>query len=185
LPRDLHRFQPEPDGYLAFLGRLSPEKRPDRAIEIAIRAGLPLKIAAKVDPVDRDYFNAEIRPLLNQPLVEYLGEIGEPEKGDFLGQAQALLFPIDWPEPFGLVMIEALACGTPVIAYPHGAVPEVLEHGVTGFIVSNQEEAVRAVANLDQISRRRCRATFERRFSACRMASDYLALYERLRAGRP
>jgi glycosyltransferase involved in cell wall biosynthesis len=185
LPTDLHRFHPEPAGYLAFLGRVSPEKRPDRAIEIAIRAGLPLKIAAKVDPVDRDYFNAVIRPLLKDPLVEYLGEIGEHEKGDFLGRARALLFPIDWPEPFGLVMIEALACGTPVIAYPHGAVPEVLEHGVTGFIVSNQEEAVRTVTKLDQISRSQCRARFERRFSACRMASDYVALYERLRAGRP
>jgi glycosyltransferase involved in cell wall biosynthesis len=182
LPTDLHRFQPEPAGYLAFLGRICPEKRLDRAIEIALRADRPLKIAAKVDRADRAYFNAAIRPLLQHPLVEYLGEIGEQEKGDFLGQAQALLFPIDWPEPFGLVMIEALACGTPVIAYPHGSVPEVLEHGVTGFTVSNQAEAVRAVAKLDHISRRQCRATFERRFSAGRMARDYVALYERLRA---
>jgi glycosyltransferase involved in cell wall biosynthesis len=178
LPTDLHRFHPEPEGYLAFLGRICPEKRPDRAIEIAIRTNLPLKIAAKVDRADRAYFNAVIRPLLNHPLVEYIGEIGEQEKGEFLGEARALLFPIDWPEPFGLVMIEALACGTPVIAYRHGSVPEVLEHGVTGFIVSDQDEAVRAVANLDQISRSQCRATFERRFSARRMADDYVALYQ-------
>jgi glycosyltransferase involved in cell wall biosynthesis len=181
LPTDLHRFHPEPEAYLAFLGRICPEKRLDRAIEIALGADLPLKIAAKVDRADRVYFNAVIRPLLNHPLVEYLGEIGEQEKGDFLGQARALLFPIDWPEPFGLVMIEALACGTPVIAYRHGSVPEILEHGVTGFTVSSEDEAVQAVANLDQISRSQCRATFERRFSARRMANDYIALYERLR----
>lgn len=180
LPTDLHRFQPEPAGYLTFLGRISPEKRPDRAIEIAIRAGLPLKMAVKVDPADRDYFNGVIRPLLSHPLMEFLGEIDEREKEVLLRHAQALLFPIDWPEPFGLVMIEALACGTPVIAYPHGSVPEVLDDGVTGFIVSDQDEAVRAVAKLGQISRSQCRASFERRFSACRMASDYVALYDRL-----
>ena len=180
LPIQLHRFHPEPDDYLAFLGRVSPEKRLDRAIEIALRAGLPLKIAAKVDKADRAYFNALIRPLLNHPLVEFIGEIGDQEKGSFLGQAKALLFPIDWPEPFGLVMVEALACGTPVIAYRHGSVPEVLEHGVTGFIVSNQDEAVQAVVDLERISRARCRAVFEQRFSARRMSQDYLAIYKRL-----
>ncbi|MBV9490608.1 MAG: glycosyltransferase family 4 protein [Verrucomicrobia bacterium] len=180
LPADLYRFQPEPENYLAFLGRVSPEKRLDRAIEIALRAGLPLKVAAKVDKVDRAYFNAVIRPLLKHPLVEFVGEIGEHDKPGFLGQAKALLFPIDWPEPFGLVMIEAMACGTPVIAYPHGAVPEVLDPGVTGFIVRSQDEAVQAVANLERISRSQCRAVFEQRFSASRMAKDYLALYERL-----
>jgi glycosyltransferase involved in cell wall biosynthesis len=178
LPRGLHAFYPQADGYLAFLGRVSPEKRVDRAIEIASRAGLPLKIAAKVDRADRAYFNAVIRPLLNHPLIEFNGEISEAEKDSFLGRARALLFPIDWPEPFGLVMIEALACGTPVIAYGHGAVPEVLEPGVTGFIVSNQDEAVQAVAQIDRISRARCRASFERRFTARRMAEDYLSLYE-------
>jgi glycosyltransferase involved in cell wall biosynthesis len=182
LPRGLHAFRPQADSYLAFLGRVSPEKRVDRAIEIASRTGLPLKIAAKVDRADRAYFNAVIRPLLNHPLVEFIGEISEAEKDSFLGQARALLFPIDWPEPFGLVMIEALACGTPVIAYGHGAVPEVLEPGVTGFIVSNQDEAVRAVADVDRLSRADCRASFEKRFTARRMAMDYLALYERLRS---
>jgi glycosyltransferase involved in cell wall biosynthesis len=181
LPRGLHTFQLQSDGYLAFLGRVSPEKRVDRAIEIASRTGLPLKIAAKVDRADRAYFNAVIRPLLTHPLVEFIGEIDEAEKGSFLGRARALLFPIDWPEPFGLVMIEALACGTPVIAYGHGAVPEVLEPGVTGFIVSTQDEAVRAVRQVDHLSRADCRASFEARFMARRMAEDYLALYERLR----
>lgn len=180
LPRGLHAFYPQGEGYLAFLGRVSPEKRVDRAIEIASRTGLPLKIAAKVDRADRAYFNAVIRPLLNHPLVEFVGEISEAEKDSFLGRAGALLFPIDWPEPFGLVMVEALACGTPVIAYGHGAVPEVLEPGVTGFIVTNQDEAIRAVAQLDQISRARCRASFEKRFTARRMAEDYLSLYRRL-----
>jgi glycosyltransferase involved in cell wall biosynthesis len=178
LPRGLHAFHPHTDGYLAFLGRVSPEKRVDRAIEIASRTGLPLKIAAKVDRADRAYFNAVIRPLLKHPLVEFMGEISEAEKDSFLGRARALLFPIDWPEPFGLVMVEALACGTPVIAYGHGAVPEVLEPGVTGFIVSNQDEAVQAVAQIDRISRAHCRASFERRFTARRMAEDYLSLYE-------
>lgn len=180
LPLGLHAFYPQPGGYLAFLGRVSPEKRVDRAIEIAGRTGLPLKIAAKVDRADRAYFNAVIRPLLNHPLVEFIGEISEAEKDAFLGRARALLFPIDWPEPFGLVMIEALACGTPVIAYGHGAVPEVLEPGRTGFIVTDQDEAVRAVARVDQLSRADCRAAFEKRFTAGRMANDYLSLYERL-----
>ncbi|MBO9647553.1 MAG: glycosyltransferase family 4 protein [Variovorax sp.] len=169
-------------GYLAFLGRIAPEKRPDRAIDIAVRAGLPLKIAAKVDPVDRAYFETCIRPLLQHPLVEYLGELSEAEKPAFLGNARALLFPIDWPEPFGLVMIEAMACGTPVIAWRCGSVPEVLEPGVSGLIVDNEEEAVAAVKRAVQFDRRRVRAAFERRFSARAMATAYVELYHRLLA---
>jgi glycosyltransferase involved in cell wall biosynthesis len=180
LPESLYRFRPEPGEYFAFLGRFSPEKRVDRAIEIAKRVGLPLKIAAKVDRPDEEYFHSVVEPLLDDPLVEYVGEIGEQDKGDFLGRARALLFPIDWPEPFGLVMIEALACGTPVVAYQHGSVPEVLDDGVTGFIVSNLEEAVAAARRIPQLSRSRCREVFERRFSARRMAADYLRLYEKL-----
>ncbi|GIX47225.1 MAG: glycosyl transferase [Candidatus Tectimicrobiota bacterium] len=185
LPPDLYTFQPQPGSYLAFLGRISPEKRPDRAIDIALRTGMPLKIAAKVDRVDRAYFEEVIRPRLRHPLVEYLGEIGEAEKNAFLGNAYALLFPVDWPEPFGLVMIEALACGTPVIAYRCGSVPEVLEHGVTGYIVDGLEEAVRAVERIPLLSRQQCRQVFEARFSVARMARDYLAIYERLRHTRP
>jgi len=177
LPRDLYTFREEPGRYLAFLGRISPEKRVDRAIEIARRVGMPLKVAAKVDRVDREYFETVIRPLLRGPWVEYIGEIGEAEKNDFLGQAYALLFPIDWPEPFGLVMIEALACGTPVIAYRNGSVPEIIEDGVTGFIVQSLEEAVEAVPKVAGLSRRRCRQVFEERFTAERMARDYLAVY--------
>jgi glycosyltransferase involved in cell wall biosynthesis len=183
LPEDLYAFRPEPGTYLAFLGRIAPEKRVDRAIAIAQRLGLPLKIAAKVDPVDREYFEAAIAPLLREPLVEYVGEIGEGEKDAFLGHAAALLFPIDWPEPFGLVMTEAMACGTPVIAFRRGSVPEVIEDGVTGFIVHDLEGAVHAVERLPTLSRWRCREQFEARFSAGRMAQDYLALYQRLMAG--
>ena len=180
LPEDLHRPHPRPHGgYLAFLGRMSPEKRPDRAIAIARASGMPLKMAAKVDLADRAYFQQEIRPLLDDPLVEYVGEIGEAEKEEFLGNAAALLFPIDWPEPFGLVMIEAMACSTPVIAWHCGAVPEVIEDGVNGFIVNSQEEAVAAVHRLPQLDRRQVRASFERRFSAEIMASHYVDLYER------
>jgi glycosyltransferase involved in cell wall biosynthesis len=180
LPEDLYTFRPEPGTYLAFLGRISPEKRVDRAIAIARRLGMEIKIAAKVDPVDRAYFEAVVAPLLREPRVEFAGEIGEGEKDDFLGHAVALLFPIDWPEPFGLVMIEALACGTPVLAYRRGSVPEILEDGVTGFIVDDLEGAVRAVARLPTVSRRRCRQQFEARFSAARMARDYLDIYQRL-----
>jgi glycosyltransferase involved in cell wall biosynthesis len=180
LPEELYTFRPEPGTYLAFLGRISPEKRPDRAIEIAIRAGLPLKIAAKVDKADRDYFEAKIQPLLAHPLVDYIGEVNEREKNELLGQALALLFPIDWPEPFGLVMIEALACGTPVIAFRNGSVPEVLGHGVTGFIVDSVDEAVAAVENIGGIDRARCRREFENRFSARLMAKNYTDLYTRL-----
>lgn len=180
LPLDLYTFRPAPGRYLAFLGRISPEKRVDRAIEIALRTGLELKIAAKVDRIDQEYFESVIKPLLKGPGIEYVGEIGEGEKDEFLGNALALLFPIDWPEPFGLAMIEALACGTPVIAYRRGSVPEVLDHGVTGFIVHGLEDAVRAVEEVHKIDRARCRAVFEERFSARRMAQDYLAIYQNL-----
>jgi glycosyltransferase involved in cell wall biosynthesis len=180
LPLDLLRFSPGPGKYLAFVGRIAREKRVDRAIAIATACGLPLRIAAKVDPADREYFEREIRPLLDNPLVEYIGEINEAEKEAFLGGATALLFPIDWPEPFGLVMIEALACGVPVVAFRGGSVPEVIDHGVTGFIVDSLEEAVAATANVHRLNRQRCRAEFEQRFNATRMALDYAALYERL-----
>ncbi len=178
VPAQLLPFNPRGGDYLAFLGRISPEKRVDRAIEIAGRAGMPLRIAAKVDPADRDYFEAHIRHLLALPHVEYLGEIGETDKAEFLGNAAGLLFPIDWPEPFGLVMAEAMACGTPVIAYRHGSVPEIVDHRVNGFIVTDIADAVEAVAQLSTIDRAACRATFETRFSARRMALDYLTLYE-------
>ena len=181
LPSSLFPFSPRAQGgYLAFLGRICPEKRPDHAIEIARRAGMPLKIAAKVDRVDQAYFDQVIRPLLRDPLVEFVGEIGEPDKGAFLGDASALLFPIDWPEPFGLVMIEAMACGTPVIAYRRGSVPEVIEDGWTGFIVDDVAGAVAAVERLDGLDRGMIRARFEQRFTARRMAKDYLAAYDRL-----
>jgi glycosyltransferase involved in cell wall biosynthesis len=179
LPEDLFKFHEAPGDYLAFLGRISPEKRVDRAVEIAKRAGMPLKIAAKVDKADRDYFEAVIKPLLDPSLVEFIGEIGGKEKEEFLGKAYALLFPIDWPEPFGLVMIEAMACGAPVIAWPHGSVPEIMEDGA-GFVVEDVEEAARAVERLASFDRRRCREVFERRFTAARMAEDYVNIYERL-----
>jgi glycosyltransferase involved in cell wall biosynthesis len=182
LPVDPHRFNPGPGSYLAFLGRVSPEKRVDRAIAIATTCGTPLKIAAKVDPADCDYFDREIRPLLDNPLVDFIGEIDERQKSDFLGNARALLFPIDWPEPFGLVMIEAMACGTPVVAFRGGSVPEVLEEGVTGFVVDSIEAAVDATRRIHEVNRYRCRATFERRFSVSRMAADYVEIYQQARA---
>lgn len=173
------------NGYLAFLGRISPEKRPDRAIRIAARAGLPLKIAAKIDNVDRAYWDAEIAPLVeNNPNVEFVGEINEQQKAEFLGNARALLFPIDWPEPFGLVMIEAMACATPVIAFRCGSVPEVIEHGVSGFIVESEDEAVQAVQRLATLKRMEVRAAFDTRFTAERMASDYVNLYHSLPGAR-
>jgi glycosyltransferase involved in cell wall biosynthesis len=184
LPRDLLAFQPWPEDYLAFLGRISPEKRVDRAIAIAKAVGLPLRIAAKVDPADRAYFDREIRHLFDDPMVEFVGEIPDQQKTAFLGGARALLFPIDWPEPFGLVMIEALATGTPVVAFRAGSVPEVVDEGVTGFIVSSMEDAVVATRQALTLDRRRCRETFERRFSADRMARDYVRVYERLNARR-
>ncbi len=180
LPLDLYRPSFKPGEYLAFLGRISPEKRPDRAIEIAKRAGIPLKIAAKVDHADADYFENKIRPLLNHPLVEFIGEISDQEKNDFLAGALGLLFPIDWPEPFGLVMIESMACATPVIAYDMGSVPEVMVDGVTGFIVRNIDQAVDAVKRLWSIDRKACRRVFEKRFTSKRMAHDYVELYQSL-----
>ena len=170
-------------GYLAFLGRISPEKRPDLATEAAKRAGLPLKIAAKVDPVDRVYFKEEIEPTLAHPLIEYLGEIGERDKAAFLGDAVGLLFPIDWPEPFGLVMIEALACGTPVIARPFGSVPEIIVPGRSGFIADSVEEIAEAARHLDRIDRDACRREVEARFSVERMVDGYEAIYQTLEAG--
>ena len=167
-------------GYLAFLGRISPEKAPDAAIRIATRAGMPLKIAAKVDRVDREYFQTKIEPLLARADVEFIGEIGEHQKAEFLGNAAALLFPIAWREPFGLVMIEAMACGTPVVAFNNGSVPEVLENGLTGFVVTSEDEAVRALHNLSRLDRSRIRAEFERRFTAQHMAQNYLKLYSSL-----
>jgi glycosyltransferase involved in cell wall biosynthesis len=184
LPTGVCTFQPHPRGrYLAFLGRISPEKRPDRAIEIAARAGMTIRIAAKVDAADRDYFRTRIEPLLSQPHVEYIGEISEHEKSEFLGNAQALLFPIDWPEPFGLVMIEAMSCGTPCIAWHTGSVPEVVDHGVTGWIVDSIADAVEAVHQLPLLDRRAVRARFEQRFSAERMARSYLQIYKKLENG--
>ena len=180
LPRDLHRFHVQPENYLAFVGRISPEKRLDRAIEIATACGIALRIAAKVDDADRVYFESVIKPLLDHPLVDYIGEIDESDKSDLIGGAQALLFPIDWPEPFGIVMIEAFACGTPVIAYPCGSVREVMEHGVTGFIVNDQAQAIAAVHDIGRIDRRRCREVFEQRYTADTMASGYLDVYRQL-----
>jgi glycosyltransferase involved in cell wall biosynthesis len=170
----------EPGEYLAFLGRISPEKRADRAIEVARRADMPLKIAAKVDDADRAYFEEKIEPLLEADHVEFVGEIGPERKNDFLSHARALLFPIDWSEPFGLVMIEAMACGTPVIAYRSGSVPEVITDGENGFIVESIDESVAAVERLDAIRREACRASFEARFTADRMAANYVEVYERL-----
>ncbi|MFG1287689.1 glycosyltransferase family 4 protein [Xanthobacter versatilis] len=185
LPKDLLPFNPKGGDYLAFLGRISPEKRPDRAIAIAARAGMPLKIAAKVDRADQAYWEDMIRPMVEaNPNVEFIGEIDERQKATFLGNAAALLFPIDWPEPFGLVMIEAMSCGTPVIAFSRGSVPEVLEDGVTGYLVDSVEEAVERVGDLARLDRSTIRRTFERRFSAERMAKDYEAVYQRLAATR-
>jgi glycosyltransferase involved in cell wall biosynthesis len=182
LPRNLLPWQPAPRGdYLAFLGRISPEKGPDRAIEIATRAGVPLKIAAKIDEADRDYWTQTIEPMIRgNPLIEFIGEISERQKADFLGHARALLFPIDWPEPFGLVMIEAIACGAPVIAFRHGSVPEVIEPGVSGFIVESVDEAVVAVQEVDSLNRLLVRGAFERRFTAEAMARAYLDIYQNL-----
>ncbi len=180
LPRESFSLGRGMGKYLAFLGRTSPEKGLDQAIEIAKRAEMPLKIAAKIDRVDVEYFETVIKPLLDHPLIEFIGEIGYPEKNVFLGNAAGLLFPINWREPFGLVMIEAMACGTPVIAYPLGSVPEVMQDRVTGFIVPDLEGAVKAVKRLGEIDRRKCRRHFEQHFNAERMAQDYLNIYQRL-----
>jgi glycosyltransferase involved in cell wall biosynthesis len=178
LPAATCPFTPHPHGdYLAFLGRICPEKRVDRAIQIAKRAGVILKIAAKVDRIDATYFEEKICPLLDDPMVEFIGEITEVQKSDFLGNARALLFPIDWPEPFGLVMIEAMSSGTPVIAYRRGSVPEIIDHGLSGFIVNDEDEAVQAVRQVHSLDRRSVRKRFETRFSAERMAKEYLTIY--------
>ncbi|ESY91261.1 glycosyltransferase family 4 protein [Mesorhizobium sp. LNHC229A00] len=186
LPLDLYEadFEAGSDGtYLAFLGRMSRDKRPDRAIEIARRTGLKLKLAAKVGDGDRAYFEEVVQPLIDGDRVEYVGEIGEDQKARFLGNAAALLFPIDWPEPFGLAVIEAMACGTPVMAWSCGAMPEIIDHGVTGFVVETIEDAVASMPALLQLDRRRIRTAFERRFSANRMARDYVEAYSRLTSG--
>jgi glycosyltransferase involved in cell wall biosynthesis len=178
LPRDLLPYRESPSwDYLAFLGRICPEKRVDRAITIAKRVGMKLKIAAKVDPVDRKYFENVIKPLLDDPLIEFIGEIGDQDKAEFLGNAYAMLFPIDWPEPFGLVMIEAMSCGTPVVAYRRGSVPEVIDHGLTGLVVDDEDEAVTAVRRVSMLDRVRVRHRFEERFSLERMVAGYCALY--------
>jgi len=180
LPADRLPFQERPGAYLAFLGRFSPEKGPLQAIEIALKSGLPLKMAAKIENGDKEYFDSAVRPHLTNPAIEYVGEINELEKGPFLGGARALLFPIDRPEPFGLVMIEALACGTPVLAFPEGSVPEILEDGVTAHFGRTVDDLVRAVGRIGDLDRRTCRETFERRFSDARMAADYELLYRRI-----
>ena len=180
LPEKLLTPRPVPPGYLAVLGRIAPEKGVDRAIKIAVRCGIPLKIAAKVDRADQDYYDEVVRPLIDHPLVDYIGEIGDHEKSDFLSGAIGLLVPIDWPEPFGLVMIEAMACGTPVIAYNRGSVPEIIDEGLTGFVVEDETSAVAAVGRLSGLSRPAIRSQFEARFTARRMALDYLATYRSL-----
>lgn len=185
LPEKLLTPQPVTPSYLAVLGRIAPEKGVDRAIKIAIRAGIPLKIAAKIDRADQDYYDAIVRPLMNHPLVEYIGEIGDHEKPHFLSGAFGLLLPIDWPEPFGLVMIESMACGTPVIAYNRGSVPEIIDEAVTGFIVEDETSAVAAVGRLAQMDRAAVRKQFEARFTARRMALDYLAAYRGLTETTP
>lgn len=175
---DLYRPHYEPGKYLAYLGRISPEKRPDHAITLAKRVGIPLKMAAKVDPADEAYFRAEIEPMMRHPLIEFLGEITDEEKDEFIGNAIALVCPYDWPEPFGIVLIEALACATPVLAYRRGSIPEIIESGVTGFISETLDEMISSVTNLETIDRRHCRESFDRRFTATRMVSDYVKIYE-------
>jgi glycosyltransferase involved in cell wall biosynthesis len=179
-------FSPKSEGYLAFLGRISPEKRPDRAIEIATKLGKRLKIAAKVDAADRVYYEDKIKPLIDgNPLIEFIGEIGDHQKSAFLGGAEALLFPIDWPEPFGLVMIEAMACGTPVVAFKCGSTTEIIEDGATGYLVDTMEQAIAAAGRVGLLDREAVRARFELRFSATAMARRYLDVYGDLLAKRP
>ncbi|HET7086555.1 MAG TPA: glycosyltransferase family 4 protein [Rhizomicrobium sp.] len=185
LPEDLFKEGEGEGGYLAFLGRICADKGILPAIEISRRAGLPLKVAAKVDPADKDYFEEQVKPVLDaSPHVEFIGEIGDSQKQEFLGRAKALLFPIDWPEPFGLVMIESMACGTPVIAFARGSVPEVIENGLTGFVAENVDQAVEAVGRLDGLFRPTIRARFEERFSVKAMAREYLRIYRKLRASQ-
>lgn len=185
LPENLYRFNPKPDEYAAFLGRMSLQKRPDRAIEIAKRADVPLKLAAKVDPLEGDYYATHIKPLIDSHAnVEFIGEINDSEKNEFLGNASVLLFPIDWPEPFGLVMIEAMACGTPVISFRQGAAPEVITEGVTGFLVDSIEEAVEKMKLIPSFDRLKCHEAFRQRFSTTQMVKSYLSVYEELIDGR-
>jgi glycosyltransferase involved in cell wall biosynthesis len=184
VPEHLYNVHEQPGDYFAFVGRIAPEKRVDRAIHLAKATGVKLRIAAKVDRVDEAYFRREIEPLLDHPLVEYIGEIEEHQKDEFIGHARALLFPIDWPEPFGLVMIESLACGTPVIGWRCGSVPEVIEHGETGFIVEDMGQAIEAARRIGEIQRGTCRRTYERRFTARRMAERYLGVYAALDVAR-
>jgi glycosyltransferase involved in cell wall biosynthesis len=179
LPQDQYAFDPRPGQYLAFIGRLSPEKRPDQAVRIAERVGLPLRIAAKIDPVDREYVEGVMKPLLSHPLVEYVGEITDDEKNAFLGEAMAVLCPYQ-PEPFGLVLIEALACGTPVITYGHGSFPEMIDDGRTGFLCRDVDDMVAAVTRLPSLDRRDCRSEFEQRFTVERMAAQYVQVYDEL-----
>jgi glycosyltransferase involved in cell wall biosynthesis len=179
-PPETYKLYSKPGKYLAFLGRTSPEKGLDKAIDIAKKLGMPLKVAAKIDKADQEYFDTCIKPVLDSKDIEFLGEIGYPEKNEFLGEAAALLFPICWPEPFGIVMIEAMACGTPVIAYPFGSVPEVMRDGVSGYVVSDLDGAVEAVRKVDQLDRKQIRKYFEQRFTAARMTQDYLRIYERM-----
>jgi glycosyltransferase involved in cell wall biosynthesis len=180
LPEDMYKFTPKPSDYLLFLGRICPDKRPDRAIEIAKRVGMKLVIAAKVDPVDRKYFENEIKPLLDPTYVDYIGEVDDGQKNELLGNAKALVFPIDWPEPFGLVMIESMACGTPIVAFDCGSVDEIIVDGVNGFKVRTMDEAVRAVQNIDMIDRKTVRETFNENYTARRMAESYVDLYTQI-----
>jgi glycosyltransferase involved in cell wall biosynthesis len=185
LPIDSLHYNDQPDGYLAFIGRMCPEKRPDLAIQIARKSGIPLKMAAKVDEADQEYYTNVILPLLDDTDIDFIGEISEAEKSSFLGNALAVLFPIDWPEPFGLTMIEAMACGTPTIAFTAGSVPEVIDDGITGFIVNGIDGAVAAVKNIAALDRQAIRARFEERFTAERMARDYIAVYEKIQSSKP
>jgi glycosyltransferase involved in cell wall biosynthesis len=180
IPADMFKPVSTPGKYLAFVGRISPEKRVDRAIEVALLAGIPIRIAAKVDKADQEYYETQIRHLLDHPLVEFVGEINDFEKQEFLGNALGLLYLIDWPEPFGLAMIESMACGTPVVAYANGSIPEVIDHGITGYVIDSQEDAVLAVSMLEYLDRGKCRLVFEEKYSSERMASDYINTYQSL-----
>jgi glycosyltransferase involved in cell wall biosynthesis len=180
LPEDLYVLNNRPDDYFAFIGRISPEKGIEDAIEIARRVGVRLKVAAKIDPADEAYYEAVAKRAMQDPLVEYIGEISDHEKQEFLGKAMALIFAVNWPEPFGLAMIEAMACGTPVVARRRGSVPEVVDPGVTGFVVDSVEDAVSAAKRIEGLSRKRCRERFEQRFTAERMANDYVRVYRQL-----
>lgn len=184
VPADSFDFRPKPGDYLAFVGRMSEEKGPEQAIQIALATQIPLKMGAKVDPVDEDYFRCRIEPYLSHPLIEYVGEVNQQQKNELFGNALVTLFPINWPEPFGLVMIESMACGTPVIAFDRGSVPEVMRDGQTGYIVNTVDEAIEAVKRIDRISRQECRCHFERYFTDSRMAENYVALYRKLIARR-